>query len=53
MVGLEEKVFKAAVLRWPENASLTLVFADTVDTSFKFFQQLYKHYIVFNSSKIS
>ena len=51
MVGLEEKIFRAKGLRWPENSILTLVFASTVRTSYAFFQQIHKHYIAFNSPK--
>ena len=44
MVELEEKIFKTQVLRWLENAILTLVFASTVNTSYMLLQQLHKHY---------
>ena len=37
MVWLVEKVFKAKVLRWLENAIMTSVFANTVNTSYTFF----------------
>ena len=45
MVGLEQKIFKTKVLRWLENAILTLVFANTVNISYTCFQQLHKQYI--------
>ena len=44
MVGLEAKVFKTEVLRWLENAILTLVLENTVNTSNTFFQQLRKQF---------
>ena len=50
------KLFKTKVLRWLENAILSLEFANTVNTSFNyntFFQLFYKHYSVFNSSTIT
>ena len=52
MVGLKEKIFKIKVLRWLENAILTLAFADTVNTSYGFFQQLQKHCIALDSPKL-
>ena len=51
MVELEEKIFKRKVPRWLENAILTLAFANAVNTSYRFFQQLQKHYIALNSPK--
>ena len=45
MIELEEKIFKTKVLRWLENAILTLDFANTVNASYMLFQQLQKHYI--------
>ena len=45
-VQLEEKVFETKVPRWLENAILTLVFANAVNTSYKLFLLLQKHYIV-------
>ena len=43
MVELEEKIFKIKVLRWCENAILTLTFANTVNISYRSFQQLQKY----------
>ena len=54
MVG-SKKSFQNRGFGWLENAILTSVFANTVNTSlnYTFFQLSYKHDIAFNSSKIS
>ena len=56
MVGLEEKILKTKVLRWLENAILTVAFANTLNaflhTSYRFFQQIKKHYIALSSPKL-
>ena len=52
MVELKENIFKTKVLRWLENAILIMDFANTVNTSYMFFQQLQKYYIALNSPEL-
>ena len=40
MVGLEANIFKAKVLKWLENATLILIFENTVIISYTFVHQL-------------
>jgi len=53
-LGPQNKI-KVKLLRWLEKAILTLVFANTVNTSFKnsFFQLMKKHCVAVKSSKIA
>ena len=55
MAGPGEKASNLKALRWLEKAILILVPADAVNTSFDhtFFQLLYKHCVVFISSKVT
>jgi len=54
-MGSREKNFKIKTLKKLEDANLRFTIASTVDASFKFsfVQLLYKHYIVFNFSKVT